>query len=180
MQRILNRFIPLTLLTIATASLIPPAQAQALPAKIHFAGAGGDFTQRYGGYQVPEKDTAVSAAGGKLTRYDIHIAKMIEIANDRWCTRPNYKGVHYSFSADRGKIFMGNLFISCDQAKQAVKQFGLGKKEATVIYDRDNKEQFMIPTLNISTSKKVKEFQALVDRIKPECSNDGLCPGDQM
>lgn len=176
----LNRFISVTALTIMATLLGSAVKAEtAVPiTRISFAGAGGNFSQRYGTFVVPDKDTSVSAYGGALTRYDVHVAKMIEITHFQWCEqRPNYQGVFYNYDADNGKVFMGKLYISCAVAKNAVNTFGVGRPESTVIYDRDNASTVSIPVLDLN-GKKIPEFKQLVQSIRPQCI-DKLCPGDR-
>lgn len=150
------------------------------PPRINFAGAGGNQTQRFGTFVVPDRDTSLFVADSGLTRYDLHVAKMIEIAHFEWCTqRPRFDGVYYNFDADNGKIFMGKLYISCSRAKEAVTRFGTGRPERTVILDRGNPSTVSIPTLNVQ-GKNAPEFRRLVRSIKPECLNSPkLCPGDR-
>jgi len=176
----LNRSISIAALTMM-ATLLGSTGAKAETAvpinRISFAGAGGNFSQRYGTFVVPDKDTSVSAYGGALTRYDVHVAKMIEITHFQWCARPNYQGVYYDYSADNGKVFMGQLYISCAMAKKAVNTFGVGRPEQTVIYNRDKPSVEAIPVLDLN-GRKIPEFQRLVQSIRPQCI-DRLCPGDR-
>jgi hypothetical protein len=176
-----NRFISVAALTMMATVLgnIRATAETAVPiTRISFAGAGGNFSQRYGTFVVPDQDTAISAYGGALTRYDVHLAKMIEITHFQWCeTRPNYRGVYYNYSADNGRVFMGQFYISCALAKNAVNTFGVGRPEQTVIYNRDNPSVEAIPVLDLN-GRKIPEFQRLVQSIRPQCI-DQLCPGDQ-
>lgn len=176
MKPIIKALLP----TIALSIFSTPAIAR--PAlfnyRVNFAGAGGNFTQRYGSFVVPDRDTSVAIAQSGLTRYDVHVAKMIEITHFQWCTpRSNYDGVFYTYDADNGKIFMGQLYISCAVAKDAITRFGTGKPERTVIFDRGNPSTVSIPVLDVQ-GKKVPEFRKLVRSIKPECV-EKLCPGDR-
>jgi hypothetical protein len=148
--------------------------------RIDFAGEGGDVSHRYGTFEVPDRDTSVPAyENSRLRRYDVHIAKMIEVTHYYWCQqRENYDGVSYSYSADNGNIFMGQIYISCPTAAQAYAVFGAGRAEATAIYHRGNgPESVDIPVLDLN-GEKITKFQALVDSIKPQCV-DGFCPGDR-
>jgi hypothetical protein len=80
---------------------------------------------------VPDADTTISAYGGKLRLYDVHIAKMIEVTHDS-CTRGRYTRPHpWTYTADRGKAKMGSFIISCTLANDLVTAYGLGKPEAT-------------------------------------------------
>jgi hypothetical protein len=169
-------------LTLLSSLIAGPALAgTAVPInRIDFAGAGGNFNERYGTFEVPDRDTSRPAYGsGRLTRYDVHIAKMIEVTHHYWCLkRDDYKGVFYNYNADNGKVFMGKIYISCDLAARAYKSFGVGRAEMTEIYNRGNgPESVGIPVLDLNGGK-IAKFQALVDSIKPQCVN-GVCPGDR-
>ena len=166
--------LPTTLLNISKAT----AETAVPITRISFAGAGGDFTHRYGTFVVPDKDTSVSAYGGSLRRYDVHIAKMIEITHFQWCEhQENYQGVFYHYDADNGKVFMGEIYISCAMAKDAVNTFGVGRPEQTVIYNRDMAFTVSIPVLDLN-GQKIAQFLELVQSIRPQCV-DQLCPGDR-
>ncbi len=166
----------IALVTVAAMPLI--ANATVPITKINFAGAGGWQDERFGTFVVPDRDTSQSAYGGPLRRYDAHLAKMIEVAHSQWCDRPNYKGVHYNYYADNGKVFMGKFYISCSFAKQTVKRFGLGKSESTVIQNRGNAETFSIPALNLTNSIQIRQFQTQINQLRPKCL-DKMCPGDR-
>jgi hypothetical protein len=169
-------------LALLSSLIAAPALAgTAVPInRIDFAGAGGNFYERYGTFEVPDRDTSRPAyGGGRLTRYDVHIAKMIEVTHHYWCLKRNdYKGVFYDYNADNGKVFMGKIYISCDLAARAYEAFGAGRAEATDIYNRGNgPESVSIPVLDLN-GEKIAKFQTLVDSIKPQCVN-GVCPGDR-
>jgi hypothetical protein len=169
----------LTTLALVTAAAMPSIADTALPiTKINFAGAGGIQDQRYGTFVVPDRDTSQSAYGGQLSRYDVHLAKMIEVAQSQWCDRPNYKGVHYNYFADDGKVFMGKFYISCRFAKTTVQMFGLGLGESTVIHDRDNARTVSIPVLKLTGKDQIRRFKIRIDQLKPGCL-DKMCPGDR-
>jgi hypothetical protein len=60
----------------------------------------------------------------------------------------------YNYYADNGKIFMGRIYISCDQAAKAFKEFGQGRAETTAIYHRGNgPEKVEIPVLDLNGNK---------------------------
>lgn len=177
--RMLKTSIALTFLASLMAA--PALAGTSVPInRIDFAGAGGDFTQRYGSFEVPDSDTSRPAySNGRLSRYDVHIAKMIEVTHHHWCLkRENYKGVHYNYSADNGKVFMGKIYISCALAAQAFEEFGQGRAETTAIYNRGNGPEWVeIPVLDLN-GKRIPAFQKLVASIKPQCINQ-ICPGDR-
>ncbi|SRR5579883_338199 len=148
--------------------------------RIDFAGAGGDFTHRTGTFVVPDRDTTVSAYGGLLRRYDVHIAKMIEVTNAVWCAQSaDYQGVYWNYEAESGDRFMGQFYISCTTACQIVQAYGRGRPERTAIYHRgEGPEITFIPVLNLQ-GDKVPRFLKFVQTLKPKCI-DNLCPGDVM
>ncbi|HEY9885432.1 MAG TPA: hypothetical protein V6C98_17645, partial [Thermosynechococcaceae cyanobacterium] len=84
-------------LSLSTFALHATAGTEVPITRIDFAGAGGDFQHRTGTFVVPDRDTTLSAYGGSLRRYDVHIAKMIEVTAAVWCARsPNYQGVYWN------------------------------------------------------------------------------------
>lgn len=143
---------------------------------INVAGAGGDFQHRWATFVVPDRDTTASAYGGSLRRYEVHIAKMIEITADQWCQRPNFEGVYWNYQAENGNLFMGQYYISCAAARNAVRVYGVGKPERTVIHQRGNPQVVNIPVLNVY-GEKVPQFMQYVQTLKPRCI-ENLCPGD--
>jgi hypothetical protein len=63
-------------LSLSTFALYATAGTEVPITRIDFAGAGGDFQHRTGTFVVPDRDTTLSAYGGSLRRYEVHIAKM--------------------------------------------------------------------------------------------------------
>ncbi len=156
---------------IASATPKAIANTEVPITRIDFAGAGGDQFHRWGTFTVPDRDTTVSAYGGSLRRYEVHIAKMLEVAADQWCSRPDFKGVHYNYEAENGKRFLGKIYISCDLARNAVKTYGLGRAERTEIRHRGNPEIVNIPVLDLK-GDKIQGFQNLVRAIRSESGFD--------
>ena len=85
-------------LLILTGATVATAGTEVPITRIDFAGAGGDFHQRQGTFVVPDRDTTVSAYGGSLRRYDVHIAKMIEVTAAVWCPSLNLVSERYKDS----------------------------------------------------------------------------------
>ncbi|MBD2326151.1 hypothetical protein [Alkalinema sp. FACHB-956] len=140
--------------------------------RISFNSAAGDFTHRTAIFTVPDRDTTVSAYGGKLRRYDVHIAKMIEITHTQWCSdRPKFEGVYWNYRADDGNIEMGKFYVTCKLAKQMVSAYGLGRSERTVMYFNpgDVKDTADIPVLNLN-GDKIPKFIQWVKNFKPQSS----------
>ena len=113
---------------------------------------------------VPDADTTVSAYGGKLRLYDVHIAKMVEVTHDS-CFRGEYTRVHpWTYTANRGKEKMGSFSISCKLANDLVTAYGLGKSEETTF--EGDRRKHMIPSLNI-TGGKVDKWIQFTNNFKP-------------
>ena len=165
-------------LSLSTFALHATAGTEVPITRIDFAGAGGDFQHRTGTFVVPDRDTTVSAYGGSLRRYDVHIAKMIEVTATVWCARsPNYQGVYWNYEAENGNRFMGEYYISCTTARQITQAYGLGRPEKTFIYHRgQGPETVNIPVLNLN-GNKIPRFLKFVQTLKPKCI-DNLCPGN--
>ncbi len=178
--RLFSGFLAVNLGAIA---FMPIALSQtALPiTRINVARAGGDPNHRWVTFVVPDKDTSASAYGGKLSRYDVHIAKMIELTAHDFCPSDSSRGAYFNYEADNGKVFMGKIFISCVTAKSTFKRFGAGKSEKTIVQYAGNPETLNVPTLDLR-GEKVKQFQEItVKQIKPQCidpDSKKLCPGD--
>ncbi len=174
------------MMTTITAT---PAMAQSgLPStavsitRINIARSGGDPRNRWVTFVVPDRSTAVPAYGGSLRLYDVHIAKMIEITADQFCTQPTNEGAYFNYEADNGQIFMGKVFISCGLARYAKATYGLGRPERTVLQYAGNPEVVYIPVLDLN-GPKIREFQDfLAARIKPQCIKMArvICPGDPL
>lgn len=114
-------------------------------------------------FAVPDKDTTISADGGELRRYDVHIAKMFEVTHYlcqnkhkpnllNWLNEKDVsvfkklkrldaslkgkrtdEGFSWNYEAANGNVFMGRFSISCDLAQTVVSAYGLGKAELTSI-----------------------------------------------
>ena len=131
---------------------------------------------------VPDAETTVSAYGGRLRLYDVHIAKMIEYTQ-YLCTRPRnspeengsrIKSYDWSYSADRRKADMGDFTITCKMAQNLANTYGLGKPEATTIIHseveagskRMGPRTEMIPILDIR-GDEIGEWMNFTSSFKP-------------
>jgi hypothetical protein len=86
---------------------------------------------------VPDQDTTLSAYGGELRRYDVHIAKMFEVTHylcQQNIARRTLKGFDWSYEAANGNVYMGNFHISCRLALEVVTAYGLKRLEETVLH----------------------------------------------
>ena len=132
---------------------------------------------------VPDADTTVSAYGGRLRLYDVHIAKMIEVTHYQ-CTFPRRAGTspeengsriksyYWSYSAGGQRMAdMGNFIITCKLAQSLVDAYGLGEPETTTISyevrsaEMGNKTR-MIPILDIR-GEEIGEWMNFTSSFKP-------------
>ncbi|MBW4472287.1 MAG: hypothetical protein KME45_18065 [Stenomitos rutilans HA7619-LM2] len=135
-------------------------------------------------FTVPDQDTTISAYGGELRRYDIHVAKMFEVTRylcQRNIARRTLKGFDWHYEAANGNVDMGRFKITCRLAREIITAYGLGHIEQTEInLPFDENGQFMIandrpiigvkkpaiPVLNI-TSSKVATWMSYVQTFQP-------------
>ena len=133
---------------------------------------------------VPDAETTVSAYGGRLRLYDVHIAKMIEYTQ-YLCTRPRnspeengsrIKSYYWSYSADRRRTDMGSFIITCELAQSLASKYGLGEPEATTIINSESEsfppgrrmssETRMVPILDIR-GEEIDEWMNFTNNFKP-------------
>jgi hypothetical protein len=167
---------------VFTGTLFVPV-SQAIPvtnAYIGIAGAGGDFSSRTATFRVPDKQTTKLVKYG-LRLYDLHLAKMIEIANNYCQDRESNYVIHWNYEAEGGKIYMGKYNLTCQFAKNTMKKFGTAAPETVTIDYAGNSQNVKITPLNLN-SKNAKQFASLVQSIKPTCieGTPKICPGDRL
>ena len=130
------------------------------------------FDEGFGSIVVPESDTRASAYGGRLRRYDVHIAKMFEVTHFMCQQGTLTPGITWNYEAGGGTINMGSFEITCRLANQIVSAYGLGKSEPTNItfsageIGRPDVRSFNIPILNI-TGDKVPRWVSFVQGFQP-------------
>lgn len=119
---------------------------------------------------VPDRNTTVSAYGGELRLYDVHIAKMFEVTKFL-CDRGFTGGILWNYRAGGGSIRMGAFNVTCAEANHIASIFGRGKPEITNIlyigeegYRRE--ETFDIPILNI-VGDKIPQWLDFVETLSP-------------
>jgi hypothetical protein len=143
----------------------PITSSTALPMKL-------GFDEGFGLIVVPESDTTASAYGGRLRRYDVHIAKMFEVTHFMCQSRNVTPGLTWNYEAGGGTINMGSFVITCRLANQIASAYGLGKSEPTNItfsageIGRPDVRSFNIPILNI-TGYKVPRWVSFVQGFQP-------------
>ncbi|MBW3586406.1 MAG: hypothetical protein KY448_11360 [Cyanobacteria bacterium 0813] len=143
----------------------PLASSTALPMEL-------GFDEGFGSIVVPESDTTASAYGGRLRRYDVHIAKMFEVTHFM-CQQGNLTpGITWNYAAGGGRINMGSFEITCRLANQIASAYGLGKSEPTNVtfsageVGRPAVRSFNIPILDI-TGDKVPRWVSFVQGFQP-------------
>jgi hypothetical protein len=133
---------------------------------------------------VPDQDTSVSAYGGSLRRYDVHLAKMFEMTYHLCQQTQNLKGIGWQYEAANGNANMGMFRIRCQTAKEIVSGYRLGRTETTrLIIDQQaiqpktthQRDQVIaqsseIPTLKIQGGK-IDRWMKFVQKVKPRFSN---------
>ncbi|WP_017306180.1 hypothetical protein [Spirulina subsalsa] len=147
------------------------------------AGQGGDFNHRTLTLTVPQSDTSSSIRGGAARWYDLHLATMVALTADYYCNHQSTRGVYFNYRADGGDVFMGQVFISCPEARSIMDRFGR-EEEAWVTLDRPDVDgdsiHYEIPNF---TDTKAREFQrTIVRQLTPDCIESGgkqFCPGDR-
>ena len=168
--------------TIATTLMLGAIAPQAAKAEILMPITYGEG---FWSLDVPDADTTVSAYGGRLRLYDVHIAKMIEYTH-YLCTCPrragsspqencsSIKSYEWSYSADRRRTDMGDFTITCELAQSLVDTYGLGKPELTTInHEAMSIERtltmgtttIMIPILDIR-GKEIGEWMNFTSNFK--------------
>ena len=145
--------IALTLLGGTIALLPQPAKAD--PKKMNvFADEGYYFLM------AQEEDTTLSAYGGRLRLYDVHIAKLFESTSYYCKNSSSTKPYRWKYTA-AGQP-MGEFHISCQLASDIVSAYGLGKPEETQGMARP----MYIPILNI-TGGKIDKWMQFTQNFKP-------------
>lgn len=123
--------------------------------------------------EVPNKNTTVSAYGGSMRLYDVHIARMIALSHHFYCKQPYIDNMEklfaWQYRADNGKIDMGTFNLRCNQVEQAVKTYGLGKSVPMVVQmTNGTKKTVNVPLLDIQGDAETQSFLAFVQTIKPQ------------
>lgn len=134
---------------------------------------------REGKIIVPDRNTTVSAYGGKMRLYDVHMARAIALSHQLYCAQPYSGGIEkvmsWNYRADNGKVNMGTFNLPCTQVEQAVRTYGLGRPVRTTILNYVNgsgskprREVVNLPTLDIRGDAETNRFLKFVQTIKPQ------------
>lgn len=129
--------------------------------------------ERFASLVVPDTDTTHLAFGNQIRRYDVHVAKMIELSHHFHCAEPYTNGVEkavvWDYRADSGRIKMGLFRLRCTQVKESVAIYGLGPPETTEVrLAGQDPKTVSIPTLNLQGNWKVSHFLDFVQTLKPQ------------
>lgn len=120
---------------------------------------------------VPDRNTTASAYGGRLRRYDVHIAKMFEVTHFM-CRNHGWRGSWlWVYRAGGGNINMGRFEVSCRLANDFAVAYGLGAPERTTIYYSGEEgarstRTYDIPIFNI-TGGKVSRWMDFTQNFQP-------------
>jgi serine/threonine-protein kinase len=121
---------------------------------------------------APDKDTTKLAYGGKLRRYDVHIAKMFEVTHYMCQENMLAPSATWVYRAGNGSIEMGTFEVSCKLANDLAIAYGLHKPENTLIqwfHDESNsitETSPDVPVLDI-TPKKSDRWMSFTRHFKP-------------
>lgn len=151
----------------ATALSAPSAIAQDFPINhIVFIGMSGNV--RIAEMVVPDSDTTRSAYGGRLRRYDVHVAKLFELTNYE-CNQPerNWNRIIWRYKANGGDTHMGAFDISCSLARDIATAYGTGKTEATSVTYYRARATINVPILSI-TGNKIDSWLRFTQNFRPE------------
>jgi serine/threonine-protein kinase len=141
--------------------------------------AAASARTRQGTMVVPDRNTTVPAYGGKMRLYDVHIARMIAMSHQFYCSQPYSGGIEkvmvWNYRANSGKLDMGTFNLRCTQVEQAVKTYGLGARVPITIlnfvigpHSAPSQEVVNLRTLDISGDAETARFLKFVQTIKPQ------------
>lgn len=127
---------------------------------------------RVGYLEVPDRNTTVSAFGGRMRRYDVHIARMIALSHRFYCAQPYQEGIEkvmtWEYRANNGRINMGVFNLPCTKVQQAVRTYGLGKAVPMKVETDGAKGVYNVSLLDIQGNAETERFLKFVQTITPE------------
>jgi hypothetical protein len=116
-------------------------------------------------FAVPDGDITRSAFGGRLRRYDMHIAKMMEIT-DYECRQPDRMWSRIVWQYHAGNAMMGKVNISCDLARDTAVAYGFIRPETIPVTYYNSFAVVTVPVLNI-TGAKVEKWMSFTEGFRP-------------
>jgi len=128
---------------------------------------------RQGYFEVPNRNTTVSAFGGRMRLYDAHMARMIALSHQFYCQQPYSAGIEkvmvWDYRANNGRINMGTFNMPCTLVEQTVSAYGLGRSVPMEVELPDGSiGVFKVRTLDIQDGRETRDFLRFVQSIRPE------------
>lgn len=124
-------------------------------------------------FTVPDQDTTVLANGGKLRRYDAHLAWMFEISHYLCQRQRQVEGYQWQYEAANGNVDMGTFRISCRLARDIATAYGFSGSERAVVQKTSVsfnqplfREVWTVPKLNL-VSTKASRWMEFVQKFPP-------------
>jgi len=147
---------------------------------VKLARTGGDFNHRWATLIVPQASTAVSAEGGAMRWYDLHLATMVALTADQFCGNPSARGAYFHYEADGGSVYMGQYFIPCNTAKDLMADFSQDRQISVEMEEGGMDLGTVYQFVSALPDAVMPQFRRqVVEVLTPECS-DGRCPGDRI
>jgi hypothetical protein len=131
-----------------------------------------DASVKQGYFEVPDRNTTVSAFGGRMRRYDVHMARLIALSHQFFCAQPYSGGIEKvmerEYRANNGRTNMGNFALPCSQVEQTVKTYGLGKAVPMKVQLPSGSTKVVnVRPLDIQGDSETDSFLKFVQTIKP-------------
>lgn len=140
------------------------ATAEPLRVPMEISTAEGEFTMI-----VPDRDPRQTPYGDRLTAYDLHVAKMIEVTHYMCSSGRLSPSTTWRYLGDKANLGSRIFPISCQLAADTAQTYGLGSAETTPIYlsyeeAGGETKSFEIRTLNIQ-GNKVEQWLQFIDTL---------------
>jgi hypothetical protein len=123
------------------------AQPDATLSKVSFLDQNGD--ERGAAFVVPEQDPSLFTADRLMRSYDVHVAKMVEIT-DYECRQPKRLWSRVQWRYLVGRVYVGNIKISCDAARDAAIAYGFSRPEQRPVHYYNSPAVVTVPVLNLN------------------------------
>jgi len=162
---------PLTA-TVAQANIAQATSTTSIPINTIRLEDTLDASVKLGYFEVPDRNTTVSAFDGRMRRYDVHMARLIALSHQFFCAQPYSGGIEkvmeWEYRANNGRTNMGNFALPCSQVEQTVKTYGLGKAVPMKIQLASGSTRVVnVRPLDIQGDSETYRFLKFVQTIKP-------------
>ncbi len=125
-------------------------------------------------FTVPDQDTTTVVNRSKLRRYDVHLARMVELSHYLCQRQRQVEGYQWQYEAANGNIDMGTFRISCRLAREITTAYGFAGSERAVVqktsasFDRPaiKTEVWTVPKLNFAGTKE-NRWVGFVQKFPP-------------